>query len=112
MIDVLFRNPTINDIALTAITHKITSDILSLAVPAYPSDADYLEGILSHANEFNFFSDNYKVIDIYVKVDADERTFVLTYIDIVAGRLKITGMALLKKDKMIKKINSRYLKRI
>jgi Ger(x)C family germination protein len=105
MVDVLFRNPTINDTALSAITSGLTTDILSLNVPEYPSAADYLEGILEHAHEFNFFSDNYKVIDIYVRIDSEGRSLALPYADIEDGRLKITGMALFKKDKMVRKIN-------
>ncbi|GAA0179781.1 Ger(x)C family spore germination protein [Clostridium sediminicola] len=105
LIDIEFKNRTINDTALLAVCKGKVEDIFSYKIPTYPSTADYLEGILEHSTAFNFFSNNYKMMDIYVRMDAEGRSVVLPYIQVKDKELKITGMALFKKDKMVKKID-------
>lgn len=104
-IRVLFKNPILNDTSFVSVCKGKSEDILSYNVPEYPSSADYIEGILERSTVFNFFSNNYKVIDLFVRMDSEGRSIVLPYIEIKNNKLQITGMALFKKDKMIKKID-------
>jgi len=104
-VSIVFKNPNINDTALIAVTKEETKEILNYNVPEYPSAADYIAQMIKNSTEFNFFSDNYKLMDIFVRLYAEGRNIVLPYIELENGKFKITGMALFKKDKMMKKID-------
>ncbi|GAA0180335.1 Ger(x)C family spore germination protein [Clostridium sediminicola] len=105
LIDIEFKNHSINDTALLCVCKGKVEDILSYKIPTYPSAADYLEGIIEHSVEYNFFSDNYKMMDTFVRMNAEGRNIVLPYVEIKDDKLQITGMALFKKDKMVRKLN-------
>ncbi|GAA0179778.1 Ger(x)C family spore germination protein [Clostridium sediminicola] len=105
LIDIEFKNHNINDTALLSVCKGKVEDILRYKVPTYPSASDYLEGMLEHSTAFNFFSDNYKMMDVFVRMHVEGRNVVLPYIEVIDKKLKITGMALFKKDKMVRKID-------
>lgn len=105
LVSSLFKNPVINDTSLFTVCKGKAEEILSFNVPEYPSSADYIEGVLELSTTYNFFSDNYKVIDLFVRLDSEGRNAVIPYIEIKNEKPQITGMALFKKDIMIKKID-------
>jgi Ger(x)C family germination protein len=103
-IDIFFASPNVNDTAFTVVCKGKSEDLLKLSVKGYPTSSDYIEGMLNHATHLNFFSDNYKIMDIYVRLDAEGRNLVLPYIEIQENTPVITGLALFKKDKMLMKL--------
>jgi Ger(x)C family germination protein len=105
LIDIDFKDASINDTVVLAICKGKVEDILNFKIPSYPNAADYIEGMIENSKENNFFSDHYKLIDIFVRLGAEGKNIVLPYIEIEDNNLKITGMALFKKDKMIRKID-------
>ncbi|MCT4620650.1 MAG: Ger(x)C family spore germination protein [Marinisporobacter sp.] len=105
LIDIDFKDPSINDTVVLAICNGKVEDILNFKIPSYPNAADYIEGMIENSKENNFFSDHYKLIDIFVRIGAEGKNIVLPYIEIKDNKLKITGMALFKKDKMVRKID-------
>jgi len=105
IIHTMFRNPLINDTGLVAVCKGDPTEILSFQVPDYPSSADYITTMLESATKFNFFSDNYKFMDLYVRVESEGRSLVLPYVELKGEKLQITGMALFKKDKMVNKLS-------
>ncbi|MCY6959398.1 Ger(x)C family spore germination protein [Clostridium brassicae] len=104
IINILFSNPNINDTALSAVCKGKSEDILKLNMKGYPNPGDYLYDVIKNNREFNFFSDNYKLMDIYVRMDAEGRTLVLPYVEIKNQKPEITGVAIFKKGKMVKKV--------
>lgn len=104
VIDILFSNPNVNDIAPTVVCKGKAEDVLKLSIPGYATSSDYIEGMIEHATDLNFFSDNYKIMDMYVRLDAEGRNIVLPYIEIQNKMPEITGLALFNKDKMVTKI--------
>ncbi|MCY6483119.1 Ger(x)C family spore germination protein [Clostridium aestuarii] len=104
-IDILFNNPTLNDTALNVVCHGQSIDVLKLNIEGYTNSSDYIAELLTHCVEANFFSDNYKLLDIYVRVGAEGRTLVLPYLQIKDKKPTITGLAIFNKDKMAKVIN-------
>lgn len=104
LLDILFNNPSANDTALIAICSGEAKDILEYPVKGQPSAADYIEGMIKSSKSFNFFKDNYKTIDIFVRLDSEGRSVTLPYITVTAEGLKIDGLALFKSDRMIGKI--------
>jgi len=110
MIDILFRNPYLNDTAYFVVCKGKASDILNMNIKGYPSSGDFIEGLIMNSKYHNFFSDNYKIIDLFLKVDSEGCNITLPYIEITDKGIGITGMALFKKDKMVAKINIDELK--
>lgn len=103
-LDLFFTSPNANDTSFTVICKGKAEDLLKLSIKGYPTSSDYIEGIISHSTDLNFFSDNYKVMDIYVRVDAEGRNIVLPYIEVEDNAPIITGLALFNKDKMLMKL--------
>lgn len=104
-IEIFFRNSYTNDNGYIAICHGNPEEIFEFKVKGYPSSADYIQGMLKNAKYYNFYSSHYKISDIFLNLDAEGRNINLPYIDIEEGKLKITGLCIFNKDKMIAKLN-------
>lgn len=104
-LDILWANRTVNDTAFLVITKQSSEDILRLKLEGYPSSGDYLQGLIKHLNEYNFLSDNYRLIDAFIRTDSEGRNLVLPYVEIINDRLRVTGLALFKGDKMIRSVD-------
>lgn len=104
VIDILFTNPNVNDTALSVVCKGKAEDLLRLSIPGYSTSSDYIEGLLKDGTDSNFLSDNYKIMDIYVRMDAEGRNIMLPYIEIKDNIPKISAFALFDKDKMVCKI--------
>lgn len=103
--EVFFRNPYTNDGGYVAVCHGKSEEILKYRVEGYPSSSDYIEGMLKNANRYNFFSSYYKISDVFLSLISEGKNITLPYIDIVDDQLKITGLCVFKKDKMIGKLD-------
>lgn len=101
-LEALWVNPTINDNAYFVVSKEKTEDILNFKIEGYNSSGDYIDALIMHLPEFNFYSDNYKMIDVMIRANSEGRSLVLPYIEIKDDKLKVTGMALFKKDKLVK----------
>jgi Ger(x)C family germination protein len=110
ILDILFNNPSANDTALVAVCGGDAKDILEYPIHGYPSSSDYIEGMIKSSRTFNFFTDNYKTIDVFVRLDSEGRNFTLPYIVMTKDGPKIDGVALFKEDKMIGKIGMQEAK--
>lgn len=105
LVDILFSNQNISDMAYVAIVKGKALDMLKLKVSDFPTSSDYIEGLIEASKIQNFYSDNYKVLDMYVRIDAEGRSLVLPYLVIEEGKPIINGMALFSNDKMMKYVN-------
>lgn len=99
--EIFFRNSYTNDNAYVAICKKKPEDIFKMKIEGYPSSADYIEGMIRNAKFYNFFSTYYKISDIFLNLDAEGKNITVPFIDEVNNELKITGLCLFKKDKLI-----------
>ncbi len=101
LIEDRFRNAEVNDIAYMAVCKGKTEDYLKYKVPGYDNASEYIEGLIEASPNDNFFSDNYKQIDAFVRIGAEGRNLVLPYIEITEEGIVLTGMAIFKGDKLI-----------
>lgn len=101
LIEDRFRNSETNDMAYMAVCKGKTDNYLKCKVKGYSSASEYIGGLIDDSDEYSFFSDNYKVIDAYVRIGAEGRELALPYIEITKEGIKVTGMAIFKKDKMV-----------
>lgn len=105
ILDMLFNIPEVNDTALVAVYEGKARDFLNINVKGYPTSGDYLEQMINSSRKYNFFEDNYKIIDVFVKVDSEGRTVKLPYIKNTKDGIVMDGIALFKKDKMMEKVD-------
>ncbi|KEI09617.1 spore gernimation protein [Clostridium sp. K25] len=100
LINILFNNTYANDTARVAIFKGKTIDALKAKVKGYNSSADYIRGMIDSCINYNFFSDNHKMIDIYTRVLGEGRSATLPYIEMDNGEFKMTGMGIFKGSKL------------
>ncbi|MEA4826960.1 MAG: Ger(x)C family spore germination protein [Clostridium sp.] len=105
IVNILFTNSLVNDKSLVAIFKGKATEALNLIVIGYPSSADYIQGMLQNSINFNFFSNDFQLIDIYIRIDAEGRELVLPNIDIDKNQLKIIGLSVFDKDKIVTTLN-------
>ena len=110
IIDLLFRNSNLNATAYTMVCKGKAADILGMNIKGYPSSADYIQGLIKNSVYYNFFSNNYKGLDMFFSIDSEGRNLALPYIEMTDKGVNITGMALFNKDKMVTKIDINQLK--
>ena len=108
--DILFRNPYLNDTAYMMVCKGSALNMLNMKIKEYPSSGDFIEGLIRNAKNYNFFSNKYRVMDLFFTVDCEGCNLVLPYIEITDKGIQVTGMALFKKDKMVTKISVDDLK--
>ncbi|MBZ9686194.1 Ger(x)C family spore germination protein [Clostridium estertheticum] len=101
LIEDRFRNSETNDMAYMAVCKGKTEDYLKYTVKGYSNSSEYIGGLVEGSVNYSFFSDNYKAIDVYVRIGAEGRSLVLPYIEITEEGIEITGMAIFKEDKMV-----------
>lgn len=105
LIDSLFHHKDVNDTAYMIVCSGNAEDILKFQIQGYYSSSDYIKGIIERSSEFNFYSNNYKFIDAYVRVASEGRNFVTPHIAIKDNMLQMDGTAVFNKDKMVTKLN-------
>lgn len=101
IMDIFFRNPEIRDSTLVCICDGKAEDIMNIETKGHPSAGDFIEGLIKYSKESNFFPDNYKLIDAYLRISSEGRNLVLPYIGVKENRIEIVGLALFKGSKMI-----------
>lgn len=100
-----FNSTTVNDMAYMIVVNGKSEDYLKVKSKGYVSSADYADPLIKNIQNYNFFSDNYKIIDALVRVKSEGRQLVIPYADIEGPHIEIKGLAIFQKDKMVKKIN-------
>lgn len=101
MLDVLTHNPQVNDTALVCVCKGKAEDIMKLKIQGYASSGDFIEGLLKSSLEYNFFPKNYKLIDVFLRMDAEGRSIILPCIEINEGNVILSGVAVFDKGKLV-----------
>ena len=110
VIELIFNSTKMNEYAHIAVCKEKSSDILAHKIEGYVSSADYIEGILKSLKFGYFFEDEFKIIDIYTRMLSEGRTVLMPYIEMCEEDIVVTGLALFKNYKMIKKLNLQEVK--
>jgi Ger(x)C family germination protein len=105
IIDVLFKNPQLNDTGYFVICKGKAEDMLSHKVKGYPSSSDFIEGLMKNEFNYSFFPKNTKITDLYTSLYVEGVNPVIPYIEICDGKIKVSGMALFKDANMVAKSN-------
>lgn len=99
-IEILFNNPNINDNAYCVISKGATKSKIDYKIQGFSSASEYIEGMIRHMENYNFFKNEYKIRDIFLTLDSEGRCCILPCIDLDNDGLKIVGVAVFNKDKL------------
>ncbi|EJO5346365.1 Ger(x)C family spore germination protein [Clostridium botulinum] len=103
--DSLNSNTNVNDLSVVVVCNGTAEHILKHKPKGVADSGKYIEGLVKNLKYTHFFSENYKLIDIFVREDAEGRSIALPYIELEDDNIKATGTAIFQKDKMIGKLN-------
>lgn len=101
-IDILFSNPSINDNAFYIVTKGPTVNYLKHSIEGFSSPSEYIEGMIKHMQDYNFFAQDYKVKNIFLNLDAEGRNIAIPYMEFYKDVFKISGIAIFDKDKLVR----------
>ncbi|MGV8984204.1 Ger(x)C family spore germination protein [Clostridium sp.] len=96
-----FRNPEANNRSFMAVCKGKAEDYLRYQQKGYTNSSNYIHGLIEYYSKYSFFSSEYQLLDVYVRIGAEGRSLVLPYIEITNQGIEITGMAIFKNDKMV-----------
>lgn len=103
--DILIYNPEINDNAKVVVCKGKAKDILEYEAQKYGAADEYIGDLVERLQEFNFFIEDYTIMDCIIKSSSEGRNIVLPYIELTKKGIEVTGLAIFDKDKMVKKLN-------
>lgn len=105
IIDILLNNPQVSDRSPTIVYRGKAEELLKHKMKGYANPAEYIEGMIKNSMYYNFFSSQFSMMDLIVRVDAEGRNPVLPYIELKEEGPEITGLAIFRGDKMVGKTN-------
>jgi len=112
IINILTTNPMINDRSWVVVCEGKAEDVIKLKIDGYQSVLDYLEKLVKNSVHYNFFGDDYKIIDLYVRNKSEGKSVVLPYIMVKENKPEITGLAVFKHGKMVTKTDMEDTRRL
>jgi hypothetical protein len=110
--DIIFSNQQMNDATWLVVCKGKALDMLKFKVEDAISSSDHIDGLIESSTDQNFMSNQYKLIDMFVRIDSEGRNLVLPYLEIKNNKITITGLAVFKKEKMVANIpmpEARYM---
>ena len=69
-------------------------------IPGYDNSAEYISDMIKNSVNYNFFKEDYMLKNAVLSMDAEGKNIISPYIEIMEDGIKITGMAVFKKDKL------------
>lgn len=103
--DILLNNPYLNDSGYIAVCKGKAEDILAYKIEGSKSSSDYIEGLLKNLRYYNFFKEEYKIMDLFTTLDAEGENLAVPYIEKTEEGLKVTGISIFKGEKMVTKLS-------
>jgi Ger(x)C family germination protein len=101
ILDVLTHTAQVNDTAFFCVCRGKAEDIMKLKIEGYTSSGDFIEGLIRSSQEYNFFPKNYKLIDVFLRLDAEGRSIVIPCIECKDGKIIMSGVAIFDKGKLL-----------
>jgi len=103
-IDIFFSNQQMNDSTWIVVSKDKAIDMLKFKVEDATTSADHISGMIESSKGQNFMHSDFKLIDMYVRVDSEGRSLVLPYLEILNNKITFASLAVFKKDKMVAKV--------
>lgn len=100
-VNMIFSTRTYSDLSQCAVISTPGKTFLDTNLPGNDDLADFVEGLIKNARYDNFFTDKYKIMDVYLDFSREGYNLVLPYIKLENSQPSIGGMVLFKKDKLV-----------
>ena len=98
--DILFKNPTINNNAFVVVCKGRSEEYFNYKIPGYDNSADYIGDMIKNSISYNFFKEDYMFKNAALSMDAEGKNVISPYIEIMEDGIKIKGMVVFNKDKL------------
>ena len=98
--DINFKNPVVNDNAFLVVCKGRNEEYFNYTTPGYDNSAEYISDMIKNSVNYNFFKEDYMLKNAVLSMDAEGKNIVSPYIEIMEDGIKITGIAVFKKDKL------------
>ncbi|WP_343769023.1 Ger(x)C family spore germination protein [Clostridium malenominatum] len=105
VIDSLLNNPQVNDNGKVVVCSGMAKDILEYETKRYGGTDEVIGDMIDHAGDYNFFPEDYTLIDYIIVSSSEGRNPILPYVEITNKGIEVTGLAIFDKDKMVGKMN-------
>ncbi|NMM62626.1 Ger(x)C family spore germination protein [Clostridium sp. P21] len=100
VIDIVFKNPVINDNAFLAVCKGKGEEYLKHNLGRYENSGEYISDMIKNSVTFNFFTADYTIKDAMLSMDSEGKSIICPYLKISEEEIKMDGMAIFKKDKL------------
>lgn len=100
MIDILFKNPVVNDNAFLAVCKGKGEEYFKYNLGEYENSAEYIGDMIKNSVSSNFFKGDYTIKDAILSMDSEGKNVICPYLKMSKEGIKIDGMAIFKKDKL------------
>ena len=104
IIDGQIRDPMRREIAAIAVSGEPAEDVYRMNPTSASTIAEQIRGILNFIYMDNFFPINNEVSEVLKMYYQEGRKIVMPYMEVKEERFQVSGLALFKEDKMIKKV--------
>ncbi|MBI6872504.1 Ger(x)C family spore germination protein [Clostridium aciditolerans] len=105
IIDGQIRDPIRREIAAIAVSQNTAENVYKLEPKSASTIAEELRGILRFIYMDNFFPIDNEVSEFLKMYYQEGRKVVIPYINVIDNRPQVTGLALFRKDKMVRKVS-------
>lgn len=100
LVDIIFKGAVFNDNAFLVVCKGRNEEYFNYTTPGYDNSAEFISDMIKSSVDYNFFKGNYMFKNTVLSMDAEGKNIIMPYIEIVEDRIKITGLAIFKKDKL------------
>lgn len=100
-LDIVFKNPIIDENAYIVVCKGRNEDYFKSKFPGIENPSEYMSDMVKNSVSYNFFKENYTFRNVILSVDAEGRCAVAPYINMDSNGIKISGMAVFNKDKLL-----------
>jgi Ger(x)C family germination protein len=101
LVDVNFNNAVVNDNSFLVVCKGKNEEYFKYITPGYDNSAEFISDMIKNSPNYNFFSEKYMFKNAALSMDAEGKNIVSPYIEIMEDGIRITGMAVFNKDKLV-----------
>lgn len=100
-LDIVFKNPIIDENAYMVVCKGKNENYFESNFPGIENPAEYMSDMVKNSVSYNFFKENYTFRNVLLSLEAEGRNAVVPYISMDSNGIKISGMAVFNKDKLL-----------
>lgn len=100
ILDIVFKNAIIDENAYFVVCKGKSEQYFKSNFPRIENPSEYMSDMVKNSISYNFFKENYTFRNVILSSNAEGRCAVVPYFSMDSNGIKISGMAILNKDKL------------